>query len=95
MYRIRELNPQELEVIKIVVGALGLEADDESLTETFAGDFEYQVSYACNRFATVSGGRQPRLTANEMRTLERARGILANKEQAAAAVLTAPDRKVA
>lgn len=88
MERIRVLNDEEAQELANIAGSMGLDVSEGELKEFFSGDFEYQISYACNRFATVTGGRTQRLTAKELRTLEQARNILADKEAAAARFLT-------
>lgn len=94
MYRIRELQPEETEQIKMLAATFGIDTDEEDLQEMFSGEYEYQISYACNRFATKSGkyAQGPRLTSQELRTLERAKQILAQKEGAATQFLTTPNR---
>ena len=88
MYRLRELSAEDADVLKTLCGALGIDEDEKELLASFAGDYEFQVSYACNRFATKAGsiGAQ-RLTNNELRTLERAKQIVAAKSSAASVVL--------
>lgn len=92
MFRIRTLQEDEADSIKAIAGTFGLDLDDDELQEIFSGDYEYQISYACNRFESKTGGiAGGRLTQNEMRTLERAKTILLNKEAAATRILTTPD----
>lgn len=95
MYRIRQLTPEEADSVKVIVGTLGVDLDDEDITEIFDGEHEFQVSYACNRFEVRGGVGSQRLTQNEMRTLERAKLILVNKEAEATRILTTPDSKAA
>ena len=92
MERLRELAPEELDSVQAVCGALGLDVDNEELREFFSGDFEYQASFAVNRFETKATGGGQRLTQNELRTLERAKLILGRKERAAASFLTQPEK---
>lgn len=89
MYRIRELNEQEKQQVMLACGTLGIDVDEDDLSEIFTGGFEYQASYSCNRFVTGTGSGIT-LTSNERRILDRAASILIKKEKAAAAVLTMP-----
>lgn len=97
LVRIRALDDEkEIEAIRMVTGLLGMDIDDDDLEEIFSGDFEYQVSYACNRFPTAgSAARVPRLTQNETRTLQRASTIIASKGDAALRIFDTPGRKAA
>lgn len=93
MYRLRNLDEEELDQVKLMCGVFGLDYDEDDLAVFFAGDYEYQVSYACNRFATKAGGlASSRLTSQERRTLDRAAEILASKEDVARPFLTTPRR---
>ena len=90
MVRVRELDEEELSRLTSMATALGLDYDEEELKKVFSGDFEYQVSFACNRFPSKSGkaaGGGMRLTANEMRAVERLRAISEKKPQAVAQAL--------
>src|SRR6266702_5265698 len=83
MFRIRELSEDERAILEATCAALGMELAPEDLDEIFQGEFEYQVSFACNRFSSkgsvVSGVR---LTSNEMRTIERLKAIAEKKPEA-------------
>lgn len=83
MFRIRELGEDERAVIEATCASLGIEVSPDELDDVFKGDYEYQVSFACNRFPSKGsnvGGI--RLTSNEMRTIERLRIIAEKKPQA-------------
>lgn len=89
MIRLKELDSSEREQLSLVCGAMGCDLDDEELEELFAGSFEFQVSFSCNRFP-VSSASGPALTMAERRVLDKAAGILVRKEKAAAELLTMP-----
>lgn len=95
MFRFRDVTPEVAEMLTTTCGTLGVDVDEDAIRELFSGEFEFQISYACNRFSTRPAIGGQRLTSNEVRTLERAKAILVSKEQAATAVFTAPDRRVA
>lgn len=96
MIRLREVKPEIGEQVAHIAGMLGLELDDEDIEEMFNGDFEFQISYACNRFATKTGTiGSTRITQNEMRTLERAAEILKRKDSAEQVLRERTQRRVA
>lgn len=83
MHRLRTLTTDEIGQLVATAGTVGVNTDEGELLVFFGGDYEYQVSYACNRFATRATVGGQRLTANEQRTLERAQSILQSKPRAA------------
>lgn len=94
MFRLRELAGEERGRVEAACAAVGIGIESEEIDEMFNGDYEYQISFACNRFvskgATVSGIR---LTGNEMKAVERLRVIAEKKPQAVAELLGAAPRK--
>lgn len=88
MFRVRELQDEDKAILAASCAALGVDVESEEIDEIFGGDYEYQVSFACNRFPSKSVSVAGiRLTGNEMRTVERLKQIAAKKPQAVAELL--------